>query len=650
MSYTLTYKLYLRKYIFVITTCCFINFIYAQQSDSIKQILSEVTVSDYKTSVFQPSKKNVVIDSFILQKYTTGSLAELLNDQSTIHIKSYGNGNIATTSMRGGNANHTALIWNGLNIQNPMLGQNDLSLISNLLFDKVTVEYGGSSSLWGSGALGGSIQLQNKTMFNTGLHSKLQVSLGSFQTKKIGTVISLSYPKLTLNTRIYYNHSKNNYPYIDTLDKEKPNKEVKHANYEFKGLMQEVCFLIPNYQKLNLRLWYNEADRNLPIYTGIISQRNQQDQNLKANIDWNYSRNNLNNTLRFGFLNDKIIYNDSAIQLQSTNQLNTFIAESDNYYTIQNHRFNFGINYTTYHVYVSENIPQTSLNKLALYAAYQVRFLKDKMKYHLSIRKEFSEPFQIPFTGNTGLLFEMNKIINLKINGGKSFRQPTLNDLYWNPGGNINLKPEEAYDFDGGIEFHYSKNNYHINIEATYFNRHTNNWIIWLPSENGYWSPSNLAKVYSRGTETSSEIRWVKKDFGVTLKISTSYVLSTNEATTNINDKSEGRQLIYTPRYTGNGNLQFSYKRFSILYSQGYTGYRFTATDNSSWLPPYSIGNIKLSYGYRMKNLDAEFYFNINNLLNKNYMIVKNTPMPMRNVEGGITLHYHKKNKPTNHL
>lgn len=650
MNQNITYNLLYRQLLLIVLSYCFGHKLLAQQTDSIKQTLSEVTVSDFKTSLFQASKKNIEIDSLILQKYASGSLAELLSDQSAIHIKSYGNGNIATTSMRGGNANHTALIWNGLNIQNPMLGQNDLSLISNLLFDKVSLEYGGGSALWGSGALGGSIQLQNKTWFNQGFQTKLQVSMGNFQTKKIGTVVSLSYPKLIVNTRVYYNDSKNNYRYMDTLDKEHPNKQVNHADYNTKGLMQELSFLVPANQKINLRLWYNETKRNLPLFTSVISQRSQLDQNLKANADWNYSKNNLNSIVRLGFLNDKITYTDSAIQLHSNNQLHTIIVENDNSYLLHRHRFNLGINYTYYRVYTTENLNHTTLNKLAFYAAYQVRLLKEKMKYHISVRKEFSSNMHIPLTGNTGLLFDVSNRINLKINGSKSFRQPTLNDLYWNPGGNINLKPEEAYDFDGSFEYHYSKKNYLIRFEVTYFNRYTTNWIIWLPSEKGYWSPNNLAKVYSRGTETSSEFKLKKQHFTFKINLTTSYVLSTNEVIINTNDKSQGRQLIYTPRYTGNGSLQLSYKNISFLYSQGYTGYRFTATDNSSWLTPYSIGNAKLSYRYQFNHFSSEFYFNINNLFNKNYMVVKNMPMPMRNYEGGILLQYHKKNKTPNNL
>src|SRR6476469_9204389 len=100
------------------------------------------------------------MDTLTLARYNTTSVSDLLSNQSTVHIKSYGNGNIATTSLRGGSSYQTALLWNGLNIQNAMLGMPDLSIIPTLFFDNVTVEYGGGSALWGSGAVGGCIHLQ----------------------------------------------------------------------------------------------------------------------------------------------------------------------------------------------------------------------------------------------------------------------------------------------------------------------------------------------------------------------------------------------------------------------------------------------------------------------------------------------------------
>ncbi len=615
----------------------------AQHKDSLTHQLLEVTITETKQQILQASKKTTLIDSLILERYNTSSLADLLSNQSAIHIKSYGNGNLATTSIRGGNASQTAVLWNGLNIQNPMLGQTDLSLLPNLLFQNISLEYGGGSALNGSGAIGGSIQLRNTNSFNKGFATTLQVSGGSFDTKKLATSIQLSYKRISANTRIYYTSSQNNYSYNDTMDKVSPNKKIAHADYLTKGLLQEFSFLLTPNQIINVRLWYNTTHRNLPSYTNTISKQSQDDENLKINADWNYSKRNLKSIIRFAYFKDGLNYTDSSANIYSKTTVNTIILESDNTYTLKHHTFHIGANGTSYK---SDAITYDSiytLNKLAFFAAYKIQALKSKLNYNISIRKEFTNLTSIPFTGNTGIHYQIHKYLAAKINANTSFRQPTLNDLYWNPGGNPNLKPEQAYEFDGGLEFKLQKKNVSLLFEGTYFNRHTSNWIIWLPSLNNYWTPQNIAQVYSRGAETKTELSYHHKEVLIKLIINTSYVLATNQTSKSENDNSIGRQLIYTPRYAVQAGIYITYKKASLLFNQTYTGYRFTTTDNSAWLTPYYAANIKASYNYSVKKMNIEVFGSINNLFNKNYTVVSNRPMPLRNFEAGIVIKYFKK-------
>lgn len=642
---------------------CFVQLLsslHAQKDTSKIYQLQEVNIFETKQQQFETSKKHIAIDSITLAKYNTTSLADLLSNQSTVHIKSYGNGNIATSSMRGGNASHTALLWNGLNIQNAMLGQPDLSIVPTTLFNNILLEYGGGSAMWGSGAIGGSIHLQNKLLFNEGFKTRLQMSMGSFGTKKIASGILLSYKKIVSSTNIYYNASDNNYNYKDTTDKENPDKQIKHADYVAKGLMQELSFSATSSQKINVRLWYNVVDRNLPSYTTFPSKQSQLDENIKLNADWNYTKRNLNSTIRLGYFNDKLNYTDSIANIFSKSTIKTFIGESDNTYTHHNHKLNFGINYTQYKSDHFDRVPLRNplipdligykvnsheLDKFSLFAAYKLSLLNSKLNYNLAIRKEFTNQTEIPFTGNTGIHYQLLKQLAAKINANTSFRQPTLNDMYWNPGGNPNLKPEEGYDIDGGLEFNYSKNNFRALFEATYFNRYTTNWIIWLPTNNTYWSPRNIAEVYSRGTETKTELSYAKKDLLLKIIINTSYVLSTNQVKINENDNSVGKQLIYTPRYSGQASFLMKCKNISLLFNNNYTGYRFTSTDNTSWLNPYYIANLKCSYSYSFSTINMELFCSINNVFNKNYVVVSNRPMPLRNYEAGLCMNYHKLKK-----
>jgi hypothetical protein len=136
-------------------------------------LLQTVNVTALKSLDFSAGKRTDQIDSSTKQNFTFHSLADLLQLNSGIFIKNYGPGALAGTSMRGGNASQTAILWNGINIQNAMLGQNDLSLLPSVMFNDMKVEYGGSSALWGSGAVAGSILLGNKANFKKGFEREV---------------------------------------------------------------------------------------------------------------------------------------------------------------------------------------------------------------------------------------------------------------------------------------------------------------------------------------------------------------------------------------------------------------------------------------------------------------------------------------------
>lgn len=116
--------------------------------------------------------------------------------------------------------------------------------------------------------------------------------------------------------------------------------------------------------------------------------------------------------------------------------IKTLIAETDNSFYYKKHTFNIGVNYTAYQASLfSQDFKKDTtycyhLNKLAVFAAYKLSALNSRLHYNLVIRKESTNQTQIPFTGNTGINYQVLEKIGLKINSNKSFRQPTLYDLY----------------------------------------------------------------------------------------------------------------------------------------------------------------------------------------------------------------------------
>ena len=150
------------------------------QSGDITQ-LDEVVLSDvhlHKNSLGQ--QVTVLGDSTITENEPL--LTSLLRFNTPIYFKENGLGMVSSASFRGTSASQTAVIWNGININSQFNGQTDFNTITTSGFDNVAVRAGGGSVLYGSGAIGGTVHLNNSFRFNSGFENRLRLEYGSYNT------------------------------------------------------------------------------------------------------------------------------------------------------------------------------------------------------------------------------------------------------------------------------------------------------------------------------------------------------------------------------------------------------------------------------------------------------------------------------------
>jgi vitamin B12 transporter len=604
-------------------------------------LLQNVEVLTIKNELSSTGKRIDSPDSNARQLFIFQSIADLLSNNSTVYIKNYGPGSLASSSIRGGNASQTALLWNGFNIQNPMLGQSDLSLLPSVLFDDIKVEYGGSSSLWGSGAVGGGIQMKNKTEFGKGWGTKVNLGAGSFNTSNASSNISYSNHKFFSSTRSYFQSSNNNFRYTAYKGDSAYLKEQKYAAFRNIGFSQDFKLLVGKASSLNLNAWYNKGDRQLPtVNESKFIPAIQKDESIRLTAGWNRTGVKWNNGLKGAFISDRIDYIDEDRNVNDKSRSYNMIVESENIYRYGNsNQLMFGLNYTNAQAQTPNYNGMKGTSKLAFLAGNRFSFLENKLLIYPLVRAEYFSAGTIPLTGNLAIEYKLAQEIKAGVNAGKVYRQPTLNELYWYPGGNPKLLPEQGYTIDGDLSYSKQFSKITMEISGSAYSRQINNWILWLPGSQGSPSPQNIQAVWSRGTESRWKIGYLKDKLFLSLNVFTSYALSTILGSQQENDNVAGRQLIYTPRYTVNGNFTFGYGSFSITYFHQYVGYRFTTSDNTQWLDPYHYSSLRINIKSLMKQeTKTIFYAACNNLWNVDYSVVAGRPMPLRSVEFGISL------------
>ena len=84
--------------------------------------------------------KQTELDTAILKEKVSLSLSDLLSENTPVFIKNHGRGALATASFRGTAASHTRVNWNGININSPMAGMVDFSLIPVYIIDELNLK------------------------------------------------------------------------------------------------------------------------------------------------------------------------------------------------------------------------------------------------------------------------------------------------------------------------------------------------------------------------------------------------------------------------------------------------------------------------------------------------------------------------------
>ncbi|WP_291965227.1 TonB-dependent receptor plug domain-containing protein, partial [Maribacter sp.] len=254
--------------------------------------------------------------------------------------------------------------------------------------------------------------------------------------------------------------------------------------------------------------------------------------------------------------------------------------------------------------------------------------ISSKVVYNLSVRQDFSSDFSSPLVFSFDGSYNLTDNYQVKINASKNFRTPTFNDLYWQPGGNLELVPEQSYQLDfgnilkiGAVSMQY--NGYYIS---------TKDMIKWLPGNEGFWSPINIDDVEIYGAEAKIEANYsLGKDQELGIKTNYAYTVS--------KDKSSNEQLIYVPFHTANGSLEYRIADLNLFYQHLFNG---SVSIVGGELKEYQIANLGATYTADILKTDIKYTIGvtINNVFNTYYENVALRPMPNRNIQTQLILNF----------
>lgn len=580
------------------------------------------------------------LDSSQIAQTINLSLAELLSRHTPLFIKSYGLGSLATVSFRGTAASHTQVQWNGLNINNPMLGQVDFSMLPVWLLDNATLLHGGSSLQEGSGALGGSIILNSTPSWGKKIYGSAMAAMGSFGTWQGMAMVGGGTDKVQVRARYIYEQARNDFKFLNTAVPPFEYQKQTNADYRKHSATVDMNFKLAGNHYLDLNTWFNTADRNLPSimsYEGLGRTEWQTDDEFRAALRWRWYGENLRSILSVGYTNNRLDY-----YLESKTELGS-IVNYDTRSGAQTAQLKYTLEWditskTTIRTLVDANMDV--VNTLDRKTNIGYRANREQVGINVSVHHRFNPivagyillRYQTPAALMPSIGLEIEPLQNLiiNINGTRNYHRPTLNDLYWIPGGNPNLEPEKGITADISASYSYSPNRWKADVKLTGYLSRIQDWIIWQPSEYRYWTPQNVKTVLARGIELNTSVGYKARNLAINLSASYAFTKTTNQQETSLDDDSKGKQLIYIPLHKANMMLDVQYRFLYFFYNWTFTSERFTTSSNDlsrHSLPPYNLSDITL--GARFHNFDIAA--KINNLFNIDYQAILWRPMPRQN-------------------
>jgi len=572
-----------------------------------------------------------VLDSTALARSGASSVASALEARAGLHVRRYGATGLATPALRGTGASQTALLLDGQPISNPQIGHLDLSLLPTVLLRSVEVMHGPASALHGSDGLGGAIHLRTLRP-DASLRTRAAVSAGAFG-ERSGSLLAGGPlgPHTAVLAAAEVQTTDGDFPYVD--DTRFPAQTVRRRNADRRrrSLYGSVRSQIGEH-RLRLSGWGTQAERGLPPGSSTApAEERQWDTQLRL---WGRDRVPVGRgrlTVEGMTQHTRVRYADPTQNLDQTGRTWVHSLEStlrgpltDRWSSAAGLSGSVG---RAQHPRLAEDAHQKRLSgfvegtashgPLRLYPALRA---DTYWMPHGTSRFALS-----PRLGLNWQPVPAWSRIRLKAQMGRAFRVPTFNDRYWRPGGNPDLRPERSWGGDLGLWLGRASGH----VELTAFGHRRRDQIVWQPTGQGHWAPTNVGRVRVLGTEASAEQTW-RLLHGTEMTGGLTYTLTDARNRTDPGSAAYDAPLRYVPRHQLKGHSTLAWGPASLSAHARYSGRRYVTSDASQSLDPYVIAGVRLQLEHSIAGVRTALSLQIDNLLDTDYRSVGGRPMPPR--------------------
>ncbi|QUB78300.1 TonB-dependent receptor plug domain-containing protein [Prevotella jejuni] len=579
-------------------------------------------------------------------------MGDALKRFAGVQVKDYGGvGGMKTVNIRGLGAGHTGVTYDGVQVGDCQSGQVDLSRFTLDNVSLVSLQIGQEDNIYQSAKAYTSAGLINistlqgvsdrkshlTTTLRTGSYGLFSPSLLYHQQfSRLGIGAYTSYERAD---GVYWFTLKNG---IKTIHERRNNSDIQTWRGEL-----NINYQLTDKQTLQWKAYGFTSNRGLPgavIYDNTYSAERLKDKNvfaqmlyenqfsnhikMKAAAKWNYAWSRYSDIPASGYKEDT--YRQNETYLTATLWTNP----------LQGLNLSFAQDYA--HNHLSMTLPKAAnptRNSLwtALAANYQIgAFSVNASLLATNIYERVKQGNASDGFHRLSPAFSMQwrclQDFRLRFGYKDIFRTPTLNELYYTGIGNRHLNPEKSRMWNLGATYSHTFNRtLQLSLTADGYFGNVTDKIIAVPKM-FYWQMMNAGKVRQLGLDVSANI---EKRWGNDWTVSATGSYSLMKAT-DISDPTVvyyRNQIAYTPLHSGSASVLLHTPWLDFSYNVLFMGERYTLSYNipDNRMKPFADHSITLSREFNINKQQLRVQFDVRNLGNKNYEVVRFYPMPGTN-------------------
>ncbi|MFQ3579265.1 MAG: TonB-dependent receptor [Bacteroidales bacterium] len=665
----------MKKLITNILLLCLVFTLFAQHEkrDTVYQI-KEVEVTDIKPRLKDKSLSPVQqITKQEIERMSGLSVAEAINHFSGVTLKDYGGvGGLKTVMVRSLGANHTSVFIDGIQFSDAATGQVDLGKISLTNKEEISMYIGQSNDLsqparYYAAASVIEIKSLKKDFSEKNYNLNYGLKSGSF-----GLLQNNILTQGKIGDKLFAGFSANiltangEYPFLlkygQNLD-----SVLTRKNSDIKSLLTDadVEYRINGQQTISYKFYFYNSERGLPgavvfynpfsrqrlwnkDFYNAIKYKLQVNEKISLFTNLKFSRNKLR-YLDPEYLNEdgrldniylqQEFYGSQVLRYQFTDSLTMALASDFFVNTMDANLYNYAgpVRFNS----LTSLAANYRLNRIDFDANILSTIVKEK-----TLRGEAApDRFKLSPSFAAGYKILKDGKIRIKFFYKDIFRMPSFNDLYYTLVGNNNLRPENARQYNLGLSAYTGFWNFKfLSFNANVFYNKVTDKIVAIPTKNLFvWSMQNIGVVDVRGFDLQTDIESLKFFNLFKIVSSANYTFQKALDITNPTSPTYKNQIPYVPFESFSLRNSIEVRNFALSYNVLFNGFRYALGENiyQNMIPGWWETDLSVNYEKTFENkLVACFKFEVNNLYDVQYEVIRSFPMPGRSYFVSLLLKY----------